>query len=99
MIAHKHNYNETPQFIVKPATAEHTEAIQHLAGLAYGIDAELAKDWFAAEQYRSRITHFAEGQYVALDDDRVVGMTSSMRFQFNSETPFLEDWDHTSGYG
>jgi len=99
MIAHKHDLNQTPRFIVKPAAPEHGEAIQHLAGIAYGIDAEQAKEWFAADQYHSRITHFPEGQFVALDDGKVVGITSSMRFQHNPDAPFYEDWDHTTDYG
>ena len=101
MIARKQDFNSSrkQQFIVQPATAEYAEAIQNLAGKSYHIDAELAKEWFAAEQYRSRISHFPEGQFVALDGDQVVGMTSSMRFQHQLEGPFLEDWDHTSGYG
>ena len=99
MIAHKQDLKRKPKFIVQPATADHAEAIQQLAGIAYGIDAELAKDWFAADQYRSRIAHFPEGQFVALDNEKVVGMTSSMRFQYNPETTFLETWDQTSGYG
>jgi hypothetical protein len=98
MIARK-QYEEREQFVIQPATPEHTEAIQVLAGLAYGIDAELSKDWFAPEQYRSRIDHFPEGQFIALDNGQVVGMTSSMRFQYNGESTFHEDWDHTTGYG
>lgn len=98
MVAHKIHKQE-PTFIVKPAAPEHAEAIQTLAGIAYGIDAELAKDWFAADQYRSRVAHFPEGQYVAIDNGQVVGMTSSMRFQYNPEKTFAEDWDHTTGYG
>lgn len=98
MIARK-QYTENENFVVQPAAAEHTEAIQALAGVAYGIDAELAKDWFAPAQYRSRIAHFPEGQFIALDAGQVVGMTSSMRFQYNGESTFLENWDRTSGYG
>lgn len=98
MIARK-QYTEREQFVVQPAAPEHTEAIQVLAGMAYGIDAELAKDWFAPAQYRSRIAHFPEGQYIALDNGQVVGMTSSMRFQYDGEATFLENWDRTSGYG
>ena len=38
---------------------------------------------------------------VALEDatGRVVGMTSSMRFHYNPESTFVEDWDRTTGYG
>ena len=62
---------------------------------------ELTQDWFGADQYASRIKHYPEGQYIALDNDSgaVIGMTSSMRFQYNPEITFLEEWDHTTGFG
>lgn len=104
MIAYEYEYKvrQTPGAIsVLPANAHHTEAIQMLAGAAYGVTPEVAADWFAAEQYRSRIEHFPEGQFVALEDatGRVIGMTSSMRFNYHPESTFVEDWDHTTGFG
>lgn len=104
MIAYKYQYKDrqTPGTItVLTAAPEHTPAIQRLAALAYGVAPELESEWFGAAQYQSRIAHFPEGQFVALDDStgEVIGMTSSLRFQHNPETTFLEDWDHTTGYG
>jgi len=104
MVAYKYQYKErkTPEAItVIPAAAGHTEQIQNLAGRAYGVDPKDVVEWFGADQYRSRIAHFPEGQFIALDNasGRVVGMTSSMRFQYNPEVTFLEDWDRTTGYG
>ncbi len=104
MIAYKYQYKNrlTPGTItVQPAEAENTEAIQYLAGRAYGVAPHLTTEWFGADQYLSRITHFPEGQFVALDNEtgEVVGMTSSMRFKYNPEIPFLEEWDNTTGYG
>lgn len=104
MIAYKYEYKDrqVPGMIsVLPAQSHHTEAIQMLAGQAYGIAPDVAADWFAAEQYHSRIRHFPEGQFVALEDatGRVVGMTSSMRFDYSPESTFVEDWDRTTGYG
>jgi hypothetical protein len=104
MIAYKYEYKDrqTPGTItVIPAKPEHTEQIQSLAGVAYGVDAELEQEWFGADQYRSRIVHFSEGQFIALDDatGEVVGMTSGMLFQHNPETTFLENWDRTTAYG
>ena len=104
MIAYKYQYKNrgTPGTIsVVPAEAEYTEAIQTLAGEAYGLDPALTNEWFGADQYASRIEHFPEGQFIALDETagRVVGMTSSMRFLYNPETTFLEEWDRTTGYG
>ncbi len=104
MIAYKHQYkaSPTPETItLVPAAAKYVEQIQALACAAYGIAPELANEWFPLEQYHSRTAHFPEGQVIAVDSghDRVVGMTSSMRFQFNPETTFLEKWDRTTGYG
>ncbi len=104
MIAHKHQYkaSPTPETItIVPAAAKYVEQIQALACAAYDIEAERADEWFPLDQYHSRIQHFPEGQTLALDKSsgRVVGMTSSMRFHFNPETTFLENWDRTTSYG
>jgi hypothetical protein len=102
MIAYKYQYKDRMSGIsVIPAQSEHTEAIRDLAATAYHVAPELANEWFGADQYQSRIERFPEGQTIALDDTtgRVVGMTSSMRFHFNPEVTFLEEWDRTTGYG
>jgi hypothetical protein len=104
MIAYKYEYKDRQMpgtISVLTANVHQTEAIQALAGEAYGVAPELAVDWFAAEQYNSRIEHFPEGQLVAVEDatGRVIGMTSSMRFRYNPELTFVEDWDRTTGFG
>lgn len=104
MIAYKYEYKDrqTPDsIIVIPAAPEHADEIQQLAGAAYHVTADIAADWFAAEQYRSRINHFPEGQFIALDEatGTIVGVTSSMRFRYDPESTFLEDWERTTGYG
>ena len=104
MIAHKYQYKDRQKpetMVVIPASAAQAEQIQALAGEAYGISPEAAREWFGADQYRSRIEHFPEGQFVALDESsgRLVGLTSSMRFRCDPVTTFLEDWDRTTGYG
>jgi GNAT superfamily N-acetyltransferase len=43
-----------------------------------------------AEHYRYHVTLFQEGQFVALDGDRVVGACSSIRYHFD-----LDDYYHT----
>ncbi len=101
MIAYKFQYKERPTPEIIPATDAHLEQIQDLARIAYGVTPEIAADWFGADQYQSRIDHFPEGQLIALEaaSGKVIGMTSSMRFHYNPELPFTEDWDHTTGYG
>ncbi|HVU14016.1 MAG TPA: hypothetical protein VHD90_22210 [Phototrophicaceae bacterium] len=101
MIAYKFEYKDRQMPEIIPATTAHLGAIQALAGIAYSVTPEIAADWFGAEQYQSRIDHFPEGQLIALEaaSGKVIGMTSSMRFYYNPERPFTEDWDHTTGYG
>lgn len=38
---------------------------------------------FKAKHYLRHIEHFAEGQFVAMDGDRVVGMTTTIRYDFD----------------
>lgn len=104
MVAYKYQYKDrlsAEAIRVIPARPEHTTEIKYLAALAYHAPPEQADDWFGEDQYASRIKHFPEGQYIALDNatGRVVGLTSSMRFQYNPEVTFLEDFDRTTGYG
>jgi hypothetical protein len=104
MIAYKYEYKDRqmPETItVIPAKPEHSEPIQVLAGAAYGVDPILAKEWYDADQYLSRIRQFPEGQIIALDaaNGEVVGMTSGMLFHYDPEVKFLENWERTTAYG
>lgn len=104
MIAYKFEYKDRQMpgtISVLPAQSEQTAQIEILAGEAYGVTPEIAADWFPAAQYGTRIERFPEGQLVAVDDatGSVVGVTSSMRFSYNPDTTFVEDWDRTTGYG
>lgn len=103
MIAYKYEYKDRqmPETItVIPAAAEHAEQVQMLAGTAYHVAPGEAVDWLGTNEYQSRLQRFPEGQYVALDGSgRVVGFTSSMRFQFDETRPYVETWEHTTGYG
>ncbi len=104
MIAHKFQYKDRqlPETIrVIPADTEHLEQIQALAGAAYHIAPADVAEWFTTDEYASRIAHFPEGQFIAQETatGRVVGMTSSMRFNHDPEITFIEDWDRTTGYG
>ena len=64
---------------------EHAEALEELQRLVFATldDAER----FKAEHYRKHVDLFPEGQFVALDGDRVVGMTSTVRMRFDFAHP------------
>ncbi len=70
MVAYKYEYKDrlSDAIHVIPATPEYTTEIKHLAALAYHVSPEQAEDWFGEDQYKSRIQHFPEGQYIALDN-------------------------------
>jgi hypothetical protein len=104
MVAYKFQYKDrlsSEMIHVIPATPKYTTEIKYLAAAAYRVSPEQADESFGEDQYKSRIKHFPEGQFIALDGatGRVVGLTSSMRFQYNAEGTFLEDWDRTTCYG
>ncbi len=42
---------------------------------------------FRAEHYRKHVELYPEGQFVALDGDRIVGMTTSVRLDFDFDHP------------
>lgn len=102
MIAFKYRQlPETAAIAVIPAELKHTQQIAQVAGAAYGVAPEKVEKWFSADQYAARISTFPEGQFVAIDtaSDRVIGFTSSMRFDFDPSTPPVESWERTTGYG
>jgi GNAT superfamily N-acetyltransferase len=61
--------------------AEHAEALEELQLVCFPTldDAER----FKAAHYRKHIELFPEGQFVALDGSKVVGMTSTIRMRFD----------------
>lgn len=71
--------------VVVPTRAEHGERLAALQDLVFPSLAPAQR--FRAEHYRKHIELFPEGQFVALDGEAVVGMTSSLRLDFDFEHP------------
>ncbi|MEN0110115.1 MAG: GNAT family N-acetyltransferase [Planctomycetota bacterium] len=69
-------------------SGEHFEPLAALQRVVFPTLAEA--ELFTAEQYRQHVELFPEGQFAAIDGDRVVGMTSTIRYAFDFERP-----DHT----
>lgn len=104
MVTHQFQYKERQKpetILVMPASEQHLDELQALAGEAYNIPQVDIESWFSTDQYRSRIEKFPEGQWIAQDkaSGRVVGFTSGMRFDFNPHIPLLDSWENTTGYG
>lgn len=64
---------------------EHADALEELQRVVFPTldDAER----FKAEHYRKHVELFPDGQFVALDGDLVVGMTSTVRMRFDFAHP------------
>ena len=79
------NYKETLPLgiVVVPMQTNHAEQLEALQRIVFPDLAE--EELLHADQYRRHVEIFPEGQFVALDGDKVVGATSTIRYHF--------DWD------
>jgi hypothetical protein len=111
MIAHKYQYkdraddaraNEPSRIVVKPSSEQYVEKMEQLQLRVYeptpeeGLDGILTADCF-----RNHLRVFPEGQFIAVDTttDEVVGLTASMRINFNPAESLLDSWRATTGDG
>lgn len=83
---------------VVPSQPQHVDQMIDVMCAAYGVS---ANETYSPDQFRSQIRVFPEGQFVAVDaaSDRVVGLTISMRVDYQPELPLLESWVETTNYG
>jgi len=65
--------------------AEHARELEQLQCVVFATLAD--EERFKAEHYLKHIELFPEGQFVALDQGRVVGMTSTVRCRFDFDHP------------
>ncbi len=77
---------------IVPSSPRYAEAMQDLMHRVYHTTRANPDGTFTAEQFRRHMQIFPEGQYVALEDGRVIGLTASMRIPFDPAHPFLENW-------
>lgn len=68
---------------VVPSAPEHAERLAELQEIVFPTLAPEQR--FRAEHYRHHIAMFPDGQYCAIDGERVVGMTSTIRTQLLDE--------------
>lgn len=64
---------------------EHADQLERLQEVVFPTLAK--EELFRAEHYAKHLELFPDGQYVALHGDRVVGMTSSVRMDFDFDHP------------
>jgi GNAT superfamily N-acetyltransferase len=83
-----------------PSSVEYVQAMEALQIVVYEMDApEECDDCLTAVKLREHIRIFPEGQFIALDGGQVVGITASMRMNFDTKQPMAEPWTVTIGNG
>ncbi|MEO8606999.1 MAG: hypothetical protein ABI690_03920 [Chloroflexota bacterium] len=84
-----------------PSSAQYAEQMEIMTGIVYDLDPRQDDSCFYADHFREHLNVFPEGQFIAIDTqtDTVIGLTVSMRYNFNSDRPTLEPWWHVIGYG
>src|SRR5262245_41978917 len=76
--------------VVMHTRPEHADALEELQRVCFPTLAD--EERFKARHYRKHVDLFADGQFVVLDGDRVVGATSTIRLPFD-----FGHVDHTFG--
>ncbi|MBI1290868.1 GNAT family N-acetyltransferase [bacterium] len=71
--------------VVTNTRPEHAEQLQQLQDTVFPTLAP--EERFRAVHYRKHLELFPEGQFVVLDGDRVIGMTSNIRLDFDFDHP------------
>jgi hypothetical protein len=89
--------NPQPDVIVVPSNERYVEQMEALQSIAYAGDPEILH----ADEFRSHLRHFPQGQFVAIDTatDQVVGLTACMRLDFLPAEDLLDTWRATTGDG
>ena len=64
---------------------EHAEVLEELQEIVFPTLAD--EERFKAAHYRHHVAMFGDGQFVALDEDRVVGATTTVRVHFDFARP------------
>lgn len=81
--------------VVASTAPEHADALEELQRIVFPTLAD--DERFKAAHYRKHIELFPDGQFVVLDGDRVVGMTTTIRLPFDFDHPGHTFADVTQG--
>jgi hypothetical protein len=89
------------QIIVTQAQPKYAQGMEDLIRAVYEVPADVPIDDLGAEQFRSHMSIFPEGQLVALDaaTNRVVGTSTNLLMNFDLSKPVLKPWLETVDYG
>lgn len=92
----------TNPIVILPSNAAYARQMEDLMAISYRCDPrDPAQKTFNADHFCQHLQVFPEGQFMAIDAriDRVVGITVSMRMNYDSHHPKIEPWWDKIGYG
>lgn len=84
---------------IVPTLADYAEQMEDLSHVVYGSCRANPDGTLTAAHFRRHLELFPQGQFVALEADRVVGLTACMRIGFDPAHPFIESWYTTISDG
>lgn len=85
---------------IVPTETRYARQMEELTNVVYDLPpGGDTRECLRAEHFRHHVHIFPQGQFVALDGDRVVGLTASMRIDFDPDHPFIEPWPVTISNG
>ncbi len=84
---------------IAPSAPRYAEAMEDLSHLIYHSTRDNPDGTLTAPHFRRHVELFPEGQFVALEGRRVIGLTASMRISFDPAHPFIESWYETISDG
>jgi GNAT superfamily N-acetyltransferase len=74
------------------SSPRYAEQMETLMRRVYNAPPDELDGNFSADMFRRHMQIFPEGQFIALEQGRVVGLTASMRLTFDPAHPFIENW-------
>ena len=74
--------------VLQPTQPHHAEGLEQLQVIVFPTLAD--DERFKARHYLRHLELFPEGQFCVTDGDRVVGMTSTIRFDFDFHHTFAD---------
>lgn len=84
---------------IVPTLSEYAGQMEDLSHVVYRSSRANPDGTLTAPHFRRHVELFPQGQFVALDGNRVVGLTASMRIPFDPARPFIESWHTTISDG
>lgn len=82
----------------------YVDQVEHLYRTVYNDWSDDGLDILTAEMFRHHLAVFPEGQFIAIDPTlpvgkQVIGLTASLRMQFDPAHPTMRAWRETTGNG